>query len=72
MSKTLLIISGQPESVAVAKRVKAMGHTVVISDGDPHAPAFAFADSCLIADTHGAIAARSAPSMAWSAPPMRS
>jgi biotin carboxylase len=54
MSKTLLIISGQPESVAVAQRVKAMGHTIVISDGDPHAPAFAFADSCLIADIHGA------------------
>jgi len=54
MPKTLLIISGQPESVSVAQRVKAMGHTVVISDGDPQAPAFAFADSCLIADRHGA------------------
>ncbi|HEY4077736.1 MAG TPA: hypothetical protein VGM26_12480 [Rhizomicrobium sp.] len=54
MSKTLLIISGQPESIAVAQRVKAMGHAVVISDGDPQAPAFAFADSCLIADMHGA------------------
>jgi phosphoribosylamine-glycine ligase len=27
---------------------------VVVSDGDPQAPAFAFADSCLIADVQGA------------------
>ncbi len=54
MSKTLLIISGQPQAAAVAQRAKAMGHTVVISDADPQAPGFAFADSCLIADVQGA------------------
>ena len=31
-----------------------MGHTVVVSDRDPEAPGFAFADSCLIADVYGA------------------
>jgi biotin carboxylase len=52
--KTVLIISGQPESVAAAKRAKELGHTVVVSDSDPQAPGFAFADSCLIADAQGA------------------
>jgi len=28
---------------------------VVVSDSDPQAPAFAFADSCLIADANGAV-----------------
>jgi biotin carboxylase len=40
--------------VDAAKRAKEMGHTVVMSDRDPHAPGFAFADSCLIADVYGA------------------
>jgi biotin carboxylase len=31
-----------------------MGLTVVVSDRDPEAPGFAFADSCLIADVYGA------------------
>jgi biotin carboxylase len=52
--KTILIISGGIEAVDAAKRAKAMGHTVVVSDRDPHAPGFAFADSCLIADVYGA------------------
>ena len=54
MTKTLLIISGGEASVEVARRAKEHGHAVVISDSDPQAPAFAFADSCLIADVHGA------------------
>jgi len=53
MTKTLLIISGGEASVDVARRAKESGHAVVVSDGDPQAPAFAFADSCLIADVHG-------------------
>ncbi|HKQ11139.1 MAG TPA: hypothetical protein VJS85_08125, partial [Rhizomicrobium sp.] len=55
MSKTLLIISGGAASVDVARRAKDSGHAVVVSDADPQAPAFAFADSCLIADVHGAV-----------------
>jgi biotin carboxylase len=51
--KTLLIISGGIEAVDAAKRAKEMGHTVVVSDLDPQAPGFAFADSCLIADVYG-------------------
>jgi biotin carboxylase len=52
MSKTLLILSGSaPE---LARRAKEMGHAVVVCDGDAQAPAFAFADSCLIVDVWGA------------------
>ncbi|HMH65160.1 MAG TPA: hypothetical protein VK515_06215 [Rhizomicrobium sp.] len=54
MTKTLLIVSGNSEAAEVARRVREMGHTVVVSDANPEAPAFAFADSCLIADVHGA------------------
>src|SRR5471030_3091637 len=54
MAKTLLIISGGSEAAEAAGRIRELGHTVVVSDGDPQAPAFAFADSCLIADIHGA------------------
>jgi biotin carboxylase len=52
--KTLLIISGGIEAADAAKRAREMGHTVVVSDRDPEAPGFAFADSCLIADVYGA------------------
>jgi biotin carboxylase len=51
--KTLLIISGGIEAADAARRAKEMGHTVVVSDIDPQAPGFAFADSCLIADVYG-------------------
>jgi biotin carboxylase len=54
MTKTLLIISGGSASVEAARHARETGHTVVVSDSDPQAPAFAFADSCLIADVHGA------------------
>jgi biotin carboxylase len=52
--KTLLIVSGGIEAADAAKRAKEMGHMVVVSDIDPNAPGFAFADSCLIADVYGA------------------
>src|SRR6201999_2690777 len=51
--KTLLIISGGIEAADAARRAKEMGHTVVVSDLDPRAPGFQFADSCLIADVYG-------------------
>ncbi|MGZ5927366.1 MAG: ATP-grasp domain-containing protein, partial [Rhizomicrobium sp.] len=51
--KTLLIVSGGIEAADAARRAKEMGHTVVVSDIDPQAPGFAFADSCLIADVYG-------------------
>ena len=50
MSKTLLILSGDPAAAETAGRITALGHILVICDADPLAPAFAFADSCLIAD----------------------
>jgi biotin carboxylase len=54
MGKTILIVSGSIEAADAAKRAKEMGLTVVVSDSNPEAPGFAFADSCLIADVHGA------------------
>jgi len=51
--KTILIVSGGIEAAGAAKRAKEMGHSVVVSDRDPNAPGFAFADSCLIADVYG-------------------
>jgi biotin carboxylase len=54
MGKTLLIVSGGIEAADAARRAKEMGHYVVVSDRDPQAPGFAFADSCLIADVYGA------------------
>lgn len=54
MGKTLLIICGGEAAVAPARKLREDGHSLVVSDGDPLAPAFAFSDSCLIADVHGA------------------
>jgi len=54
MPKTLLVISGGEKSVEIVSALRAAGHAVVVSDSDPQAPAFALADSCLIADVHGA------------------
>ena len=53
VTKTLLIVSGGAQAAAAAAFARALGHTVVVSDSDPQAPAFAFADSCLIADANG-------------------
>ena len=55
VTKTLLIVSGGAQAAGAASRARALGHTVVVSDSDPQAPAFAFADSCLIADANGAV-----------------
>ncbi|HEY1707372.1 MAG TPA: ATP-grasp domain-containing protein [Rhizomicrobium sp.] len=54
MAKSILIVSGGIEAADAAKRAKEMGLTVVVSDRDPEAPGFAFADSCIIADVYGA------------------
>ena len=51
--KTILIVSGGIEAADAATRAKEMGHMVVVSDINPNAPGFAFADSCLIADVYG-------------------
>jgi biotin carboxylase len=54
MGKTILIISGGIEAADATKRAKEMGLYVVVSDRDPQAPGFQFADSCIIADVYGA------------------
>ena len=51
--KTLLIVSGGVEAADAARRAKEMGLHVVVSDIDPDAPGFAFADGRLIADVYG-------------------
>jgi biotin carboxylase len=48
--KTLLIVSGGREALHAASLAKRLGHYVVVSDRDMQAPAFAHADSCVIAD----------------------
>jgi biotin carboxylase len=53
MGKTILIVSGGVEAADAARRAKDMGLRVVVSDIDPQAPGFAYADSCLIADVYG-------------------
>jgi biotin carboxylase len=53
MQKTLLIISGGVEAADAVKRAKEMGLYVVVSDINPEAPGFKFADSILIADVYG-------------------
>lgn len=50
--KTVLIVSGGIEAADAARRAKELGYYVVVSDRDPEAPGFAFADSCLIADVY--------------------
>jgi len=50
--KTILIVSGGIEAADAARRAKELGYYVVVSDRDPEAPGFAFADSCLIADVY--------------------
>jgi biotin carboxylase len=53
MTKTLLIVSGGVEAADAVRRAKEMGYYVVVSDINPAAPGFAFADSILIADVYG-------------------
>ena len=50
--KAILIVSGGVEAADAAKRAKEMGLYVVVSDRDPQAPGFAFADSCILADVY--------------------
>ncbi len=52
MNKTLLIVSGGIEAAAAAKRAREMGLFVLVSDRDPQAPGFAFANAHLLADVY--------------------
>lgn len=51
--KTLLIVSGGVEAAEAVRIAKAMGLYVVVSDINPDAPGFRYADSVLIADVYG-------------------
>jgi biotin carboxylase len=50
--KTLLIVSGGIEATHGVRRAKELGHRVVVSDMNPQAPGFAFANDHLIASTY--------------------
>ena len=50
--KTILIISGGTESIFGIKRAKELGYFVVVTDGDPNAPGFKYADDCILASTY--------------------
>lgn len=52
MNKTLLIVSAGIEAVPGIKLAKKLGLTVVVSDSNPMAPGFEFADYKLIASTY--------------------
>ena len=52
MSKTILIISGGAEAVHGIKLAKKLGLKVVVSDADPNAPGFEFADHKIIVSTY--------------------
>jgi len=52
LAKTLLIISGGIEAVPGIQLAKEMGLYVVVSDGDPIAPGFEYADDTIIASTY--------------------
>ena len=54
MDRAILIVSGSIEAAEAARHAKAMGLYVIVSDRNPEAPAFAHADSCIIADVYGA------------------
>jgi biotin carboxylase len=52
MGKTLLIVSGGIQAIHGIQRAKELGHRVVVSDKNPNAPGFAFADDHIIASTY--------------------
>jgi biotin carboxylase len=56
MNKTLLIISGGLEAIPGIICAKKMGLHVVVSDGNPHAPGFEFADDFIIESTYDVVA----------------
>jgi len=52
LDKTILIISGGLEAVPGIKRAKEMGLFIVVSDINPNAPGFRYADDVILASTY--------------------
>lgn len=52
LHKTLWIVSGGIEAVPGIKRAKELGLHVVVSDGNPHAPGFYYADDAIVVSTY--------------------
>ena len=52
MTRSILIVSGGIEAIPGIKIAKGMGLHVVVSDGNPEAPGFEFADDKIIASTY--------------------
>ena len=51
-ARCLWIVGGGAEAVPSVRRAKAMGLHVVVADGNPTAPAFAFADAACVVSTY--------------------
>lgn len=52
MTKTIWIVSGGIEAVSGIQLAKKMGLNVVVSDGNPNAPGFRFADTSIVVSTY--------------------
>lgn len=52
MTKTLLIVSGGIQAIHGIQRARYLGYRVVVSDKNPDAPGFQFADDHIIASTY--------------------
>ena len=52
MRKTLLIVSGGIEAVPGIIKAKSMGYHVIVSDYNPNAPGFSYADDKLLSSTY--------------------
>jgi formate-dependent phosphoribosylglycinamide formyltransferase (GAR transformylase) len=50
-TRTLLVVSGGPQTVTVIEEARRLGLRVVVSDGAPDAPGFRLADAGLLAST---------------------
>jgi biotin carboxylase len=52
LHKTLWIVSGGIEAVPGIRLAKELGHYVVVSDGNPNAPGFQYADEAIVVSTY--------------------
>ena len=52
--KTILVIGAGREAIPGLQHAKAIGYRIVATDGNPHAPGFAYADAQLVTSTYDA------------------
>jgi biotin carboxylase len=54
LAKTILIVSGGIEAIPGIARAKELGYRVIVADGNPAAPGFAYADDHILCSTYDA------------------